>query len=217
MRIFFFSLFCTLLLWGCSNKRTSNTVVEGCVTEDYHKAKFDSFLTQFAQFDGTQLNESFFKAREQYSTEINSPEINKYYFPFLLPYDDECNCEAKELCYRPCYRIEQKNYYLVSMDVCCDVTKSEWYPYDDNTLVTYDKTGRMIDFATIGTSSDVEAYKISSLSGEYEILYTQYCFRDVESGYNGLCDVSEYRVSIDESGNVSKHLLSEEKGVTVAL
>ncbi|MBR5891315.1 MAG: hypothetical protein IKZ18_04710 [Bacteroidaceae bacterium] len=135
-----------------------------------------------------------------------------------MPYDDECNCEAIELYYHSCYRIEQKNYYLISMIVCCDVPKTEWYPYDDNTLVTYDKKGKMIDFVTVGTASDFENYKINSMTGEYEITFTQYRFDDeASSGYSGKCDVSSYRVVVDSDGKISKRLLNEEKNVNVAL
>ena len=93
MRNLYSSIICILLL-SCSNYYKSEVAVD-----EYHKAKFDSFLTQFALFDGTQLNNSFFRVRKQFSGEHNSPEINKYYFSFLLPYDDNCNCVTKDLYY----------------------------------------------------------------------------------------------------------------------
>ena len=106
--------------------------------------------------------------------------------------------------------MEAKNFYVVAI-------KRERYSYEDNVLLTYDKKGQMIDVEKVGINNGFRACRIEPSSSEYEFTFRQYTFRDVESGYNGLCDVSEYRVSIDESGNVSKQLLSEEKGVTVAL
>ncbi len=211
MRLLFTPIICIFLFWSCSNGCNPNVVYE------QHKEKFDSFLTQFAQFDGKQLDASFFRVRKQFPGERLSPEINKYYFSFLLPYDDECNCVTKELYYRPCYKIEKKNYYLVSMEACCDVTKTAWYPYDENTLVTYDKKGNMIDFATVGTGSDLETYKMEFSTDGNEIIYTQYIFQDVESAYDGYCNVYRYKVTVDDNGKIDKRLLREEKNVKVTL
>ena len=210
--MFFTPLICILLFWSCSNSHSPNVAVD-----EQYNAKFDSFLTQFAQFDSKQLSEAFFRVREQFSNEKFSPYIDKYSFPFLLPYDEECNCEAKELYYRPCYKIEKKNYYLVSIEVCCDVTKTPGYPYSENTLVAYDKKGNMVDFVTVGIGSDLAAYKIEPSTGEYEIVYTQYNFKDIETAYNGNCDVSVYKVTVGEDGRMGKSLLREEKSVKVAL
>ena len=212
MRMFFTPLICILLFWSCSNSHSPNVAVD-----EQYNAKFDSFLAQFAQFDSKQLSEAFFRVREQFSNEKFSPYIDKYSFPFLLPYDEECNCEAKELYYRPCYKIEKKNYYLVSIEVCCDVTKTPGYPYSENTLVAYDKKGNMVDFVTVGIGSDLAAYKIELSTGEYEIVYTQYNFKDIETAYNGNCDVSVYKVTVGEDGRMGKSLLREEKSVIVAL
>ena len=212
MRMFFAPIICILLFWSCSNSHSPNVVAD-----EQHNAKFDSFLAQFAQFDSKQLSEAFFRVREQFSNEKFSPCIDKYSFPFLLPYDEECNCEAKELYYRPCYKIEKKNYYLVSIEVCCDVTKTPGYPYSENTLVAYDKKGNMVDFVTVGIGSDLAAYKIEPSTGEYEIVYTQYNFKDIETAYNGNCDVSVYKVTVGEDGRMGKSLLREEKSVKVAL
>lgn len=212
MRMFFTPLICILLFWSCSNSHSPNVAVD-----EQYNAKFDSFLTQFAQFDGKQLDESFFRVRKQFPNEKLSPIIDRYYFSFLLPYDEECNCNVKELYYRPCYKIERKNYYLVAMEVCCDITKTPGYPYDDNALVTYDKKGNMVDFVTVGTGSDLAMFKIEPSTGEYEIVYTQYSFKDIESVYDSCCDVSVYKVTVDEDGRMGKSLLREEKSVKVVL
>ena len=212
MRLISASIICILLFWCCSNNHSPNVAVD-----EPHNAKFDSFLTQFAQFDGKQLSESFFRVREQFPNEKFSPCIDKYSFPFLLPYDEECNCEAKELYYRPCCKIERKNYFLVSIEVCCDITKTPGYPYSENTLVAYDKKGNIIDFVTVGTGSDLESCKIEPSTGEYEFVYTQYNFKDIETAYDGDCDVSVYKVTVADDGRMGKSLLREEKSVKVVL
>ena len=212
MRLLFAPIICILFFWSCSNSHSPNVAVD-----EQYNAKFDSFLTQFAQFDGKQLDESFFRVRKQFPNEKLSPIIDRYYFSFLLPYDEECNCNVKELYYRPCYKIERKNYYLMAMEACCDITKTPGYPYDDNALVTYDKKGNLVDFVTVGTGSDLAMFKIEPSTGEYEIVYTQYSFKDIESVYDSCCDVSVYKVTVDEDGRMGKSLLREEKSVKVVL
>ena len=221
MSYFISIFFCLLLLLGCSWGTTSTSGssdynYDGSI-ESFYKAKFDSFLTQFAPYKHVGLDKSLFDVREKYSTERYEPEIDNFYFSLFLPYDDECKCEARQIVYRPCCKIERTNYYIVSFNGVCDIPRVACYPYDDNILATYDKTGRIIDFAIVGTASDAEAYKIYSLENDNEIAYTQYVFKASENLYDGDCDVATYKVTIDEDGNIDKCLIREEKNIKVTL
>ena len=204
MKNLYTAIICILVYCGCTNSYNQNAA-----TDEYQKEKFDSFLTQFAQFDGKQPDESFFEIRKQFPDEKWCPEISKILFSSYLPCE-ESHKEENNFCYRPCYKIEKNNFYLVSIN-------RERYSYDDNTLVTYDKKGKIIDFATVGTGSDLEYYKIDTPSKENEIVYTQYCFKDVESAYDGDCDVYVYKVTVEDNGKIEKKLLREEKNMKVTL
>ena len=221
MSYFVSIFFCLLLISGCSCGSTSVSGSSDCSydesIEDYHKAKFDSFLTQFAPYKHVGLDKSLFDVREKYSKERYEPEIDNFYFSLFLPYDDECKCEARQIVYRPCCKIERANYYIVSFNGVCDIPRVDCYPYDDNILAIYDKTGRMIDFAIVGTVSDAEAYKIYPLENDNEIAYTQYVFKASEHLYDGDCDVATYKVTIDEDGKIDKCLIREEKNIKVTL
>ena len=214
MKISFAFVVCVLLFSGCSGTPVSTKGI-ACV-EEANKSKLDSFITQFAQYGNKLPDKSFFRVREKYPTEICSPEINKYFFSFLLPYDDDWDCVAKELYYRPCYRIEQDNFHLVAMEACCDVVNSGGYPCCYNILATYGKNGKFIDFATVGKSSDIEYCRIEPATGEYEMIYTQYRFDDVESVYNGEGEISVYNVAVDSNGAIRKHLLRKGRGRLVS-
>ena len=48
-------------------------------------------------------------------------------------------------------------------------------------------------------------------------VYTQYNFKDIETAYDGDCDVSVYKVTVAEDGRMGKSLLREEKSVKVVL
>ena len=104
----------------------------------------------------------------------------------------------------------KNNFYIVSIN-------REFYSYDDNILVTYDKKGEIIDKKIVGISDGAAAYTIEPSADENEITYTQYCFADGESGYDGNCNVYVYKVRVDEKGKIDKNLLREEKNVKVTL
>ena len=105
MRGIFAFIICIVILGGCSNNRHSNaTSIEGREIE-----KFDSFLTQFAQFNGKQPDESFFEIRKQFPDEKWCPEISKILFSSYLPCE-ESHKEENNFCYRPCYKIEKNNF-----------------------------------------------------------------------------------------------------------
>ena len=106
--------------------------------------------------------------------------------------------------------MERDSIYIVSI-------KKEKYSYDNNTLVTYDKKGEIIDVEIVGVSDNGKVYKIEPSTGEREIVYTQYCFKDVESAYDGDCDVSVYKVTIATDGRINKSLFREDKNVKVTL
>ena len=204
MRLLIAPIICILLFWCCSNNPSPNVVAD-----EQHNAKFDSFLAQFAQFDSKQLSEAFFSMRKQFPNEKWCPCIDKILFSSYLPFDEPSKGETG-FCYRPCYKIDEGNYYILAI-------KQEQYSYEENTLLTYDKKGKIIDFETIGVNDCGKRYKIEPPTGEREIVYTQYCFKDVESAYDGDCDVSVYKVTIAADGRINKSLLREDKNVKVTL
>ena len=204
MRAVFTFIICIVTLVGCSYNHHSNVAVESGNIE-----KFDSFLTQFAPFDSKLPDDSFFKMRKQFKGEKWCPEIDKFIFSAYLPFC-EPRKDEKDFCYRPCYKIVKNNFYIVSIN-------REFYSYDDNILVTYDKKGEIIDKKIVGISDGAAAYTIEPSADENEITYTQYCFADGESGYDGNCNVYVYKVRVDEKGKIDKNLLREEKNVKVTL
>ena len=207
MRGIFAFIICFVILGGCSNNRHSNaTPIEGSDIE-----KFDSFLTQFAQYGNKPLDYSFFELRKQFKDEKWCPEINKFIFLTYLPFYESRNDE-KDFCYRPCYKIERNNFYIISIN-------REYYSYDDNILATYNKEGGIIDKNIVGISDGANAYKIEPSTDENEITYTQYYFSDVESAAfsEGDCNICVYKVKIDNNGKIEKSLLREEKNVKVKL
>ena len=168
---------------------------------------FESFLMQFDLFNKEQLDISFFYTREQRDTEIYSPDLNESKYSSFIPYDSQCNCEKKELYYQPCYQIETTNFHLINIKVNCDIP-IEGLPFTSDMLVTYDKTGNIIDYEIVGSGGDLLYYNIEFSTEKYEFVCTQYSFYNINSKpYTGKCDVSIYKVTINEDGTIDKEII----------
>lgn len=211
MRIFFGFIFYSFLFFFSIYSCSLSTA------DEQRRDRFSSYLEQFTLDDNSQLDETFFKIRKQFPEEKWCPELCKFLFSSFLPCDDDSNFIAKKILYRPCYRIESVNYHLVSIFASCYFDKNRYVAYDDALLLTYSRSGEMMDFEVVGTSSLSSAFIIDSLTDELGVLVTQYNFTDVESCYVGDCDVATYKVTIDEGGKIDKCLIREEKNVHVNL
>ena len=169
--------------------------------------EFESFLMQFDLFKAEQLDRSFFYAREQRDTEIYSPDLNESKYSSFIPYDSQCNCEKEELYYQPCYQIETTNFHLINIKVNCDIP-IEGLPFTSDMLVTYDKTGNIIDYEIVGSGGDLLYYNIEFSTEKYEFVCTQYSFYNINSKpYTGKCDVSIYKVTINDNGTIDKEII----------
>jgi hypothetical protein len=71
MKISIAFVVCVLLFSGCSIGDNKNSGVEKVIAceEEFNKAEFGSYLSQFAKFDGNGLDESFFTLRKQFPNE----------------------------------------------------------------------------------------------------------------------------------------------------
>lgn len=169
--------------------------------------EFESFLMQFDLFEKEQLDRSFFYARERRKTEIHGPVLYESKYSSFIPYDSQCNCEKEELYYQPCYQIETTNFHLINITVNCDIP-IEGLPFTSDMLVTYDKTGNIIDYEIVGSGGDLLYYNIEFSTEKYEFVCTQYSFYNINSKpYTGKCDVSIYKVTINDNGTIDKEII----------
>ena len=168
---------------------------------------FESFLMQFDLFEKEQLDKPFFLVREQRKTEAYYPEISKSKYSSFIPYDNQCDCEKEELYYSPCYRIETDNFHIVSFRANCDIP-IKGYPFSSGMLVTYDKMGNIIDYEIVGIAGDDFYNVMESTIRKYEFVCTQYSFYSINSSpYTGKCDVSIYKVTINDNGTIDKEII----------
>ena len=169
--------------------------------------EFESFLMQFDLFEKEQLDKPFFLVREQRKTEAYYPEISKSKYSSFIPYDNQCDCEKEELYYSPCYRIETDNFHIVSFRANCDIP-IKGYPFSSGMLVTYDKMGNIIDYEIVGIAGDDFYNVMESTIRKYEFVCTQYSFYSTNSSpYTGKCDVSIYKVTINDNGTIDNEII----------
>ena len=98
----------------------------------------------------------------------------------------------------------------------CDIPATDGYPFDANLLVTYDKVGNIIDYKIVGIGSDVEQYKMEFCEKENELTIIQHTYTEitpVSNNYSGKCNVSIYRIKINDNGTIDKETISEYEDV----
>ena len=203
MKILYTALICVLC--SLNNAATNKNTFNG------KKQDFESYISKFDIFDKPCINKDFFQERKVRVGEMFT-EINKFDFSSFIPYVDECNCEKDEFYYRPCYRIDKDDFYIVSILASCDLPPTDGYPFDTNLLVTYDRSGNVIDYKIVAIGSDVEQYKIESGEKENELTITQQSFTEIISVsgiYTGKCNVSIYKIRINDDGTIRKETICE--------
>ena len=206
MKILYTALICVL----CSLNNVATNKNSFSVHND-KKQDFESYISKFDIFDKPYMDKDFFQERKERIGEMYT-EINKFDFSSFIPYVDECNCEKDEFYYRPCYRIDKNDFYIVAILASCDITITEGYPFDASLMITYDKSGNIIDYEIIGIESDVEQYKTEFCKKENELLITQQSFTEITSAsnkYSGKCNVSIYRITINTDGTIDKEVIKE--------
>ncbi len=206
MKILYTSILCVLC---CLNSAATN--INFVSIHNDKKQDFESYISKFDIFDKPYINQDFFQQRKERDGEMYT-EINKFDFSSFIPYDDECNCEKDEFYYRPCYRIDNDGFYIVAILASCDIPVTDGYPFDANLLVTYDKSGNIIDYEIVAVGSDVEQYKIEFGEKENELTITQQSFTEitfVSDIYTGKCDVLIYKIRINDDGTICKETICE--------
>ena len=206
MKILYTSILCVLC---CLNSAATN--INFVSIHNDKKQDFESYISKFDIFDKPYINQDFFQQRKERDGEMYT-EINKFDFSSFIPYDDECNCEKDEFYYRPCYRIDNDGFYIVAILASCDIPVTDGYPFDANLLVTYDKSGNIIDYEIVAVGSDVEQYKIEFGEKENELTITQQSFTEitfVSDIYTGKCDVLIYKIRINDDGTICKVTICE--------
>ena len=179
--------------------------------KEENKQNFKSFISKFDVYCKSCIDNGFFLQRNERTGEMYT-EICKQEFSTFIPYDNKCNCEKDEFYYRPCYRIDKVDFYIVAMLASCDIPVTDGYPFDANLLVTYDKAGNIIDYKIVGIGSDVQQYKMEFGEKENELTVTQQSFTEIKymsNEYTGKCDVSIYRIKINDDGTIDKEIISE--------
>ena len=207
-----------LCVFCCLNNMATNKKL--CCINENKKQKFESFISEFDVYGKPCIDEDFFLQRGERVGEMYT-EINKHEFSQFIPYDSECNCEKDEIYYRPCYRIDKDEFYIVAILASCDIPMTEGYPFDANLLVTYDKIGNIIDYEIVGIGSDMEQNKMETGETENELVITQQTFTEitfVSNTYSGKCDISIYKIRIMDNGTIYKESISEyEDNLTIEL
>ena len=204
---------------GCNN---ASCAPANCKVDTLNSQSndFNSFITQFDLYEKGFIDKNFFNTRRERAGEMHI-EISKSKYSSFIPYDSTCNCKREELYYHPCYKIENSGFHIVGINGFCDFTATAAFPYCAELLVTYDKSGNIIDFIIVGYYSDIEHCAIETTENDNELKVTQYSFNNegpYNRAYSGVCKISEYTIKVNSNGIIDKNTIREYTGnVTLPL
>lgn len=229
MKTIIFTTVCLISFLNCTKATKNNhlreniahaTIYYNVDTLNRHKQDFSSFIMLFDSYEKRMIDKHFFNTRREREDEMNI-EIAKSQYSSFIPYDSTCNCEREEFYYHPCYKIEDNDFYTVAINGYCDIPTTKAFPYCAELLVTYDKCGNIIDFIIVGYYSDIEYCTIKTNKKENELKVTQYTFDDstvYHNTYSGVCNISEYTITVNKDGSIDKNIIREyEDNVTLQL
>lgn len=217
MKAIFFTLFCCICSMsyvrtnGKAIEHNNNAVITMSDTLNLNKNNFDSFIIQFDMYEKRMVDKHFFNTRKEREGEMYI-EITKSKYSSFIPYDSTCNCKREEMYYHPCYKIKEKDFYIVGINGFCDITTTKAFPYCAEILVTYNKCGNIIDFITVGYYSEIENCVIETTEKDNVLKVTQYTFDDStiqHNAYSGVCEVSEYTITVNDDGSIDKNIIRE--------
>lgn len=130
------------------------------------EATFSNYLKYFGRCDKALIDESIYKNNEK-------SELPHSFVTAFLSSAQDCDCWPKDIVWQACNYIEKENFYILFILRCCDFPKNAEPLYSDKLILTYDKTGHLIDFRSLGRNSDIEGNKIAEGSTPLKIKVTE--------------------------------------------
>lgn len=128
---------------------------------------FTNYLKYFGLWDKPYIDDSIYKHKEK-------SELPHSFVTAFLSSAQECDCWPKNIYWQACNYIEKENFYILFVLRCCDFSKNPEPRYAEKLILTYDKTGKMIDFRSLGKSSEKEGNKIEAERNSLIIGVTEY-------------------------------------------
>lgn len=165
---------------------------------------FNNYISHFMPCEQKEFNAYFFSKD---SVEINKNTVSKY-----LPKKLNCNCTTKGLWYRYGRRIPSNKYVIVFVSKLCDIPHINEYPYAEDVLLVYSKTGKLIDFETISHGSDIHAVEFFGTIHPFKIIVEQGVMNnpnDMNKVESPHCTIQIYEYTIGENGKINKRIVQK--------
>lgn len=114
---------------------------------------FSSYLKYFEKWDKPYFDNTLFNYRE--NSELPLSMVNAFLSPLR-----ECDCKPKGLTWRAYHYFDRGNNLILFIARMCDFPIKEGPQYSERIVLTYDKTGKMIDYKVLGKMSDEDNVEI---------------------------------------------------------
>lgn len=163
---------------------------------------FNDYLEKFMPCEQKEFDTNFFT--------MDSVEISKKNVFKFLPKKLNCNC--KRVWYRYGKRISLNKYVIVFVSKLCEVPCNYEYPYSEDVLIVYSKTGKLIDFAFVSHGSDIHTSNFSGTIHPFRLIVEQGIMNNPEEMNKVIspqCTIQVNEYTIDSKGKIYKRIVQK--------
>jgi len=141
---------------------------------------------------------------------IKSPIVNQYVLK------NDCGCDPKELRYYYGKKIVLDNYIIVLMYKHCYSPKYVGYPYQENLIITYTKSGKVIDSKPVTRTGDPWCFNLTGTVKPFKLVVEQATAVSDDAIRNGgniiKSTINTYSYTIDKNGFIVQVFLKNRDG-----
>lgn len=141
---------------------------------------------------------------------IKSPIVNQYVLK------DDCGCNPNQLRYYYGKKIVLDNYIIVLMYKHCDLVKYVGYPYQENLIITYTKSGKVIDSKPVTRKGDPWCFNLTGTVKPFKLVVEQATAVSDDAIINGghitKSTINTYSYTIDKNGFIVQVFLKNRDG-----
>ncbi|MDD3160846.1 MAG: hypothetical protein PHX49_02835 [Bacteroidales bacterium] len=176
---------------------------------------FVDYLSMFGSIEGNAIRKEHFKLKQlDFDSCLKKSIVSQY-----ITKESDCRCKKDELRYFCRKKIDYNNYIIALLYKHCDIATKNNYPYDENMIIVYSKSGKMIDSKIISKSGDLWLYNLTGTTKPFQITVesstltyseiTQFPFPSTP------CTINTLRYTINEVGKIVQEQIGSKKGSVI--
>lgn len=173
---------------------------------------FVNYLRMFGSIEGNTIRKEHFDLKKiDLDSCVKTNIVSQY-----ITKESDCRCKKDELRYFCRKKIDYNNYIIALLYKDCDVATKNNYPYDENMIIVYSKSGRMIDSKIISKSGDLWYYNLTGTIKPFQITVESATLTNSDIKQSPYpCIINTNRYTINEAGKIMQEQIGSKNGTVI--